>query len=76
MTDAEKDEAARRSGLYGTWVAATFAVPVSLAVVERSPLFIAIAIVLSVGKPGLRTGSCSGKCMRNPGRQASYPADW
>ena len=26
-----------------------------------------------VGKSGRRTGSCSGKCMKNPGRQASYP---
>ena len=40
---------------------------VKLAVVET---------VKFVGKPGRRTGSCSGKCMENPGRQASYPADW
>ena len=32
--------------------------------------------LLFVGKPGWRTGACSGKCMRNSGRQASYLADW
>ena len=29
-----------------------------------------------IGKPGQKTEACSGKCMRNPGRQASYSADW
>ena len=31
---------------------------------------------LFVGKPGQKTEACSDKCMRNPGRQASYSADW
>ena len=46
MTDAEKAEASRRGALYGFWVAATFAVPLSFAFVERSLLFIVIAAVL------------------------------
>src|SRR6266480_3733144 len=28
-------------------------------------------VSLCVGKPGRRTGACSGKCMGNPGRQAT-----
>ena len=46
MTDAEKAETSRRGGLYGFWVAATFAVPLAFAIVERSLLFIIIAVVL------------------------------
>ena len=30
---------------------------------------------LFVGKPGQKTEACSDKCMRNPGRQASYSAN-
>lgn len=46
MTDAEKAEVARRGGFYGFWVAATFAVPLSFAIIERSLLFIVVAAVL------------------------------
>src|SRR5262249_4813049 len=46
MTEAEKAEASRRGGLYGFWVAATFALPLSFAIAERSLLFIVIAAVL------------------------------
>jgi hypothetical protein len=48
MTDAEKAEALRRGGIYGVWVAATFAVPLSFAIVERSPWLVALATVLVV----------------------------
>ncbi len=46
MTDAERAEASRRAGLYGIWVAATFAVPLAFAMSERSHLFTVIAAVL------------------------------
>src|SRR5204863_439382 len=42
----------------------------------RRQYLIGLKEPLNVGKPGRRTGACSGKCMGNPGRQASYPADW
>src|SRR2546427_6244670 len=48
MTDSEKAEASRRGGLYGLWVFATFAGPLSFAVVYRHPALIAIAAVLVV----------------------------
>lgn len=46
MTDAGKSEASRRGGRYGCWVAATFAVPLAFAMVERSLLFVIITVVL------------------------------
>jgi hypothetical protein len=46
MTAAEKAEASRRGGFYGVWVAATFAVPLSLAFVERSLWLAVLAAVL------------------------------
>ena len=48
MTDAERAEASRRGGLYGLWVFATFAGPLSFAVVFRHPALTAIAVVLIV----------------------------
>ncbi len=48
MTDAERAEASRRSGLYGLWVFATFAGPLSFAVVFRQPALMAVAAVLIV----------------------------
>jgi len=48
MTDTEKAEASRRGGSYGLWVAATFAIPLSFAIVERSQLLMVIAAVLVV----------------------------
>jgi hypothetical protein len=48
MTDSERDEASRRGGLYGLWVFATFAGPLSFAVVYRHPTLIAVAAVLIV----------------------------
>lgn len=46
MTDSEKAEVLRRSGLYGFWVAATFAVPLASAIAERRVVFTLIAAVL------------------------------
>jgi hypothetical protein len=48
MTDGEKAVASRRGGLYGFWVFATFAGPLSIAVVYPQPGLIAIAAVLVV----------------------------
>ncbi len=48
MTEAEKREASRRGAFYGLWVAATFAIPVSLAVVAPNPTLLVIAAVLIV----------------------------
>ena len=46
MTDAERAEVSRRGVFYGFWVFATCAAPLSLAIVEPSRLYIAIATVL------------------------------
>ena len=48
MTEAERRGATHRGALYGLWVAATFAVPVSLAVVAANPTLVVIAAVLIV----------------------------
>ena len=48
MTDEEKAETSRRSGLYGFWVCATVAGPLSFAIMYRHPALIAIAAVLIV----------------------------
>jgi len=48
MTEAESTEATRRGGLYGLWVFATFAGPLSFSVVFHHPVLIAAASVLVV----------------------------
>jgi hypothetical protein len=48
MTESEKAETSRRGGLYGFWVFATFAGPLSLALMYRHPVLVAIAAVLVV----------------------------
>lgn len=47
MTDGERRKVSSRGGFYGLWVAGTFAMPLSFAIVERSLLFIVIAAVLA-----------------------------
>jgi hypothetical protein len=48
MTDAEYWEASSRGGFYGLWTAATFAIPVSFIVGERSQWLMVVAAVLIV----------------------------
>lgn len=48
MTDEEKSEASRRGGLYGFWVLATFAGPLSFAVVYRHHALIIVAVLLVI----------------------------
>ena len=46
MTDREKGEVSHRGAFYGFWVAATFAGPLSFAIVEHNLFSIVIAAVL------------------------------
>lgn len=48
VTKDEKKEVVRRACMYGTWCALTFAIPVSFAILYRSPIAISVAIVLVV----------------------------
>jgi hypothetical protein len=46
MSSEEIEAAARRSRIYGSWVAWTFALPIGFAVVDRSAVVIALAAIL------------------------------
>ena len=46
MTPAELASVRRRGGLYGLWVAATFAIPLSMAITWPSPVALTVASVL------------------------------
>jgi hypothetical protein len=48
LTAGERSEAAWRGGLYGIWVFATFAGPVSFAIAFRHPALIALAAGLAI----------------------------
>jgi hypothetical protein len=48
MTKAEKREGQRRGALYGLWVAATFAIPLSQAMFFPNPALVTIAAILII----------------------------
>ena len=46
MTESERRTVALRGGLYGLWCAATFAIPISQAMVFRNPVTLTVAAIL------------------------------
>jgi hypothetical protein len=48
LTEDEKSESSRRGGFYGLWVAATLALPLSMALVSKSQGLVLVAVVLVV----------------------------